>query len=43
MTMREDEKCTIEKCNIFDFMAQHVGLSVLHPGGFEATSVLANN
>jgi len=21
--MREDEKCTIEKCNIFDFMAQH--------------------
>ena len=23
-------------------MAQHVGLSVLHPGGFEATSELAN-
>ena len=40
--MIESEKCTIEKCDIFDFMAQHVGLSVLHPGGFEATSELAN-
>lgn len=28
---------TIEKCDIFDFMAKYVGLSVLHPGGFEST------
>ena len=40
--MIESEECTIEKCDIFDFMAQHVGLSVLHPGGFEATNELAN-
>jgi ubiquinone/menaquinone biosynthesis C-methylase UbiE len=39
--MIESEECTIEKCDIFDFMAQHVGLSVLHPGGFEATNELA--
>jgi len=39
--MSKSEECTIEKCDIFDFMAQHVGLSVLHPGGFEATSELA--
>ncbi|UCE42622.1 MAG: class I SAM-dependent methyltransferase [Candidatus Aminicenantes bacterium] len=33
--------CTIEKCDIFDFMAKYVGLSVLHPGGFPATKKLA--
>lgn len=33
--------CTIEKCDIFDFMAKYVGLSVLHPGGFRATKKLA--
>lgn len=31
---------SIEKCDIFDFMAKHVGLSVLHPGGFESTEKL---
>jgi arsenite methyltransferase len=35
-------ECTIEKCDIFDFMAKYVGLSVLHPGGFAATEILAN-
>lgn len=32
---------SIEKCDIFDFMADFVGLTVLHPGGFKATSRLA--
>lgn len=35
-------ECTIEKCDIFDFMAKYVGLSVLHPGGFRATEKLAD-
>jgi ubiquinone/menaquinone biosynthesis C-methylase UbiE len=34
-------ECSVEKCDIFDFMAQYVGLSVLHPGGFKATERLA--
>jgi ubiquinone/menaquinone biosynthesis C-methylase UbiE len=34
--------CTdsIDKCDIFDFMAKYVGLSVLHPGGFASTKRL---
>ncbi|GAI33601.1 unnamed protein product, partial [marine sediment metagenome] len=39
--MDQNERCTIEKCDIFDFMAQYVGMSVLHPGGFRATRTLA--
>lgn len=35
-------ECTIEDCDIFDFMARYVGLSVLHPGGFNATMKLAD-
>lgn len=31
---------SIERCDIFDFMAKYVGLSVLHPGGFFATNRL---
>ena len=31
---------SISKCDIFDFMAKFVGLSVLHPGGFAATEKL---
>jgi ubiquinone/menaquinone biosynthesis C-methylase UbiE len=31
---------SVEKCDIFDFMAKYVGLSVLHPGGFESTKKL---
>ena len=34
-------QCTIEKCDIFDFMARHVGMTVIHPGGFAATRKLA--
>ncbi|UCG26606.1 MAG: class I SAM-dependent methyltransferase, partial [Bacteroidales bacterium] len=37
---QNDCSCIVEKCDIFDFMAEHVGLSVLHPGGFEATKKL---
>jgi cyclopropane fatty-acyl-phospholipid synthase-like methyltransferase len=33
----EDRKCSIEQGDIFDFMANHVGLTVIHPGGFDAT------
>jgi ubiquinone/menaquinone biosynthesis C-methylase UbiE len=38
-------KCTpecgsVSKCDIFDFMAKFVGLSVIHPGGYEATRQL---
>jgi len=33
----EDKTCSIEQCDIFDFMANFVGLTVIHPGGFEAT------
>lgn len=38
-----DNGCTIEGCDIFDFMAKHVGLTVIHPGGFEATRRLAES
>ena len=31
---------SIEKCDIFEFMASYVGLTVLHPGGFESTRKL---
>ncbi len=39
----EKQKCTIENCDIFDFMAKHVGLTVIHPGGFNATRMLAES
>ena len=25
---------SVAKCDIFDFMAKHVGMTVIHPGGF---------
>jgi cyclopropane fatty-acyl-phospholipid synthase-like methyltransferase len=30
-------------CDIFDFMAPHVGMTVIHPGGFDATRRLAES
>ncbi len=39
----EDKECTIENCDIFDFMAHHVGMTVIHPGGFRATHRLAES
>ncbi|MFH1562740.1 MAG: class I SAM-dependent methyltransferase [Nitrospirota bacterium] len=35
------ETSNMEKCDIFHFMANVVGLTVLHPGGFKATDELA--
>lgn len=37
----DDSLCSISKCDIFDFMAKHVGLTVIHPGGIKATQQLA--
>ncbi len=34
-------KCSVAQCDIFDFMAYHVGMTVLHPGGLWATEKLA--
>ena len=41
----EECECTalcdsVAKCDIFEFMAKHVGMTVIHPGGFEATNKL---
>jgi ubiquinone/menaquinone biosynthesis C-methylase UbiE len=32
--------CPVDTCDIFDFMAVHLGLTVLHPGGLAATAAL---
>lgn len=40
--MGDENGCTAENCDLFDFMAYHVGLSVLHPGGLKATEELIN-
>ncbi len=33
-------KDSIAECEIFDFMANHLGLTVIHPGGLKATKKL---
>ena len=33
---------SVSKCDIFDFMAKYVGMTVVHPGGFRATNELLN-
>lgn len=38
-----DDSCSIAKCDIFDFMAKHVGLTVIHPGGLKATRQLLDS
>jgi ubiquinone/menaquinone biosynthesis C-methylase UbiE len=35
-----NECSSVAKCDIFDFMAKHVGMTVIHPGGFAATNKL---
>lgn len=35
-----NDNCSVSKCDIFDFMAKHVGLTVIHPGGFKSTNQL---
>jgi ubiquinone/menaquinone biosynthesis C-methylase UbiE len=45
MTNQDKNKCCvvdIEKCDILEFMANVVGLTVLHPGGFKGTNELAD-
>jgi cyclopropane fatty-acyl-phospholipid synthase-like methyltransferase len=41
LTVLNDPSCETGQCDIFEFMAQHVGLTVIHPGGLAATSRLA--
>jgi len=36
-------ECRIETCDIFDFMPRHVGMTVIHPSGFDATCRLAES
>ena len=36
------EKNNNGKCGLFDFMANTVGLKVLHPGGYKATDELCS-
>lgn len=31
---------SVSKCDIFDFMAKYVGMTVVHPGGYDATREL---
>lgn len=33
---------SVAKCDIFEFMAKHVGMTVIHPGGFNSTKKLIN-
>jgi len=35
-----DQCNSISKCDIFEFMAKHIGMTVIHPGGFKATHQL---
>ncbi len=39
--MCDMNRCSIEKCEFFDFMANFVGITVLHPGSLKATDELA--
>ena len=38
--MSQYEECSVGTCDIFDFITQHVGMAVLHPGGLKATKEL---
>ena len=42
-TQKYDSACVCEpdECDTFKFMAKRLGMSVLHPGGLEATEILA--
>lgn len=35
-----DNCCNIETCDMFDFMSDHVGLKILHPGDIKSTNKL---
>jgi ubiquinone/menaquinone biosynthesis C-methylase UbiE len=34
---------SISRCDVFDFFANHLGLTVIHPGGFKATRELVDS
>jgi len=38
--MDSDDIGSIAKCDVFDFFANHLGLTVIHPGGLKATQKL---
>jgi len=38
----KEDCCSASKCDIFDFMAKYVGLTVIHPGGLKATKQLSD-
>ena len=38
--VNSDDTGSIAKCDIFDFLANHLGLTVIHPGGLKATKKL---
>ncbi len=38
----KNDCCSVAKCDIFDFMAKYVGLTIIHPGGLKATQKLAH-
>ncbi len=38
-----DSRCSIAQCDIFDFMAKYVDLTVIHPGGLKTTRQLADS
>jgi ubiquinone/menaquinone biosynthesis C-methylase UbiE len=42
MAKCSDECASVSRCDIFDFMANYVGMTVVHPGGFNATNELLN-
>jgi methylmalonyl-CoA mutase cobalamin-binding subunit len=37
---KECKDCSIARCDIFEFMAKYVGMTVIHPGGMKATKEL---
>ncbi len=36
----DNNNCCLDSCDMFDFMSNHVGLKILHPGGVKATNNL---
>jgi ubiquinone/menaquinone biosynthesis C-methylase UbiE len=38
--INSEDTGTIAKCDVFDFFANHLGLTVIHPGGLKATKKL---
>lgn len=41
--MEECCNSSVEKCDIFDFMARYVGMTIIHPGGLKATQELSES